>query len=205
MQHHTLLWLRCDTIYVIYGFIPISWTVMVSTVTVMVMEIGTHGIPMTYPNCGMRQQEHCSTMGLECKQWLACYIINTGLVSLKERYSLPSKLTLGCTDDASATAKAYDKWVWSCVACSVFGVGRYSVGSCGIRGINTAFIAVALHSPWEPSCCLYWCYSSFDLSSIYAVKYHLITCNCLYQLLFLISTIPSPHSHIPTLLDLPTI
>ena len=34
------------------------------------------------------------------------------------------------------------------------------------------------------------CYSSFDLSSIYAVKYHLTMRICLYQPSFLISTIP---------------
>ena len=49
------------------------------------------------------------------------------------------------------------------------------------------------------------CYSSFDLSSIYTVKYHLTTRICLYQLSFLISTIPSPHSHFPALSDLPVI
>ena len=49
------------------------------------------------------------------------------------------------------------------------------------------------------------CYSSFDLSSIYAVKYHLTTRIRLYQLSFLISTILGPHSRFPTLSDLPDI
>jgi len=49
------------------------------------------------------------------------------------------------------------------------------------------------------------CYSSFDLSSIYAVKYHLTTHICLYQLSFPISMIPSPLYHFPALLDLPII
>ena len=49
------------------------------------------------------------------------------------------------------------------------------------------------------------CYSSFDLSSIYAVKYHLMTHIRLYQLSSLISTIPGPRSHFPALLDLPII
>ena len=50
-----------------------------------------------------------------------------------------------------------------------------------------------------------WCYSSFNLSSIYAVKYHLTTHICLYQLSFPISMIPSPLYHFPALLDLPII
>ena len=49
------------------------------------------------------------------------------------------------------------------------------------------------------------CYSSFDLSSIYAVKYHLTTRIHLYQLSFLISTIPGPRSRFPALSDLPVI
>jgi len=49
------------------------------------------------------------------------------------------------------------------------------------------------------------CYSSFDLSSIYAVKYHLMTRIRLYQLSFLISTIPGPRYRFPALLDLPVI
>ena len=49
------------------------------------------------------------------------------------------------------------------------------------------------------------CYSSFDLSSIYTVKYHLTTRIRLYQLSFLISTIPGPHSRFPALSDLPVI
>ena len=49
------------------------------------------------------------------------------------------------------------------------------------------------------------CYSSFDLSSIYAVKYHLTMCIHLYQPSFLISMIPGLHSHFPTLWDLPII
>ena len=49
------------------------------------------------------------------------------------------------------------------------------------------------------------CYSSFNLSSIYAVKYHLMTRICLYQLSFLISTIPGLHSRFPALSDLPVI
>ena len=49
------------------------------------------------------------------------------------------------------------------------------------------------------------CYNSFDLSSIYAVKYHLTTRICLYQLSFLISTIPGPLYHFPAFSDLPVI
>ena len=49
------------------------------------------------------------------------------------------------------------------------------------------------------------CYSSFDLSSIYTVKYHLTTHICLYQLPFLISTTPGPRSRFPALSDLPVI
>ena len=47
------------------------------------------------------------------------------------------------------------------------------------------------------------CYSSFELSNIYTVKYHLTMRICLYQLSFLISMIPSLHSCFPALLDLP--
>ena len=50
-----------------------------------------------------------------------------------------------------------------------------------------------------------FCYSSFDLSSIYAVKYHLTTRIRLYQLSFLISTTPGPRSRFPALSDLPVI
>ena len=50
-----------------------------------------------------------------------------------------------------------------------------------------------------------WCYSSFDLSSIYAVKYHLTMRIRLYHLSFLISTISSPCFRFPALLDLPVI
>ena len=49
------------------------------------------------------------------------------------------------------------------------------------------------------------CYSSFDLSSIYTVKYHLTMHIHLYQLSFLISTIPGPRSRFPALSDLPVI
>jgi len=49
------------------------------------------------------------------------------------------------------------------------------------------------------------CYSSFDLSSIYAVKYHLTTRIRLYQLSFLISTIPGPRYRFPAFSDLPVI
>jgi len=49
------------------------------------------------------------------------------------------------------------------------------------------------------------CYSSFDLSSIYTVKYHLTMHIRLYQLSFLISMIPGPHYRFPTFSDLPII
>jgi len=50
-----------------------------------------------------------------------------------------------------------------------------------------------------------YCYSSFDLSSIYAVKYHLTMRIHLYQLSFLISTIPGPRYCFPAFSDLPVI
>ena len=53
--------------------------------------------------------------------------------------------------------------------------------------------------------CYQRCYNFFDLSSIYAVKYHLTTRIRLYQLSFLISMIPGPRSHFPALSDLPVI
>ena len=46
------------------------------------------------------------------------------------------------------------------------------------------------------------CYSSFDLSSIYAVKYHLTTRIRLYQPSFLISTIPGPRYRLSRILGL---
>ena len=46
------------------------------------------------------------------------------------------------------------------------------------------------------------CYSSFDLSSIYAVKYHLTTRIRLYQLSFLISMIPGPRYRLSRILGL---
>jgi len=49
------------------------------------------------------------------------------------------------------------------------------------------------------------CYSSFNLSSIYAVKYHLTTRIRLYQLSFLISTIPGPCYRFPAFSDLSVI
>jgi len=50
--------------------------------------------------------------------------------------------------------------------------------------------------------CKYTCYSSFNLSSIYAVKYYLTMRIHLYQLSFLISMIPSLHYCILALSDL---
>lgn len=50
MQHCMIVWLMWDTIYVIYGFIPISSTGTVSTVTGVVMKMGTHGIPVIHPS-----------------------------------------------------------------------------------------------------------------------------------------------------------
>jgi len=49
------------------------------------------------------------------------------------------------------------------------------------------------------------CYSSFDLSSIYAVKYHLTMRIRLYQLSFLISMIPGLCYRFPAFSDLPVI
>ena len=56
------------------------------------------------------------------------------------------------------------------------------------------------HLKWKAAC-----YSSFDLSSIYTVKYHLTMRIRLYQLSFLISTIPGPRYRFPVLSDLPII
>jgi len=59
--------------------------------------------------------------------------------------------------------------------------------------------------PVQLATCYNPCYSSLDLSSIYAVKYHLTTHIHLYQLSFLISTIPSLRYRFPAFLDLPVI
>jgi len=68
------------------------------------------------------------------------------------------------------------------------------------------FLEVAgYHRMFCPNFSIITCYSSFNLSSIYAVKYHLTMRIHLYQLSFLISMIPSPLYHFPTLSDLPII
>jgi hypothetical protein len=45
VQHHTVVLLRYNTIYVLYRFIPVTVKVTVITGTVMVIEFGTCGRP----------------------------------------------------------------------------------------------------------------------------------------------------------------
>ena len=52
--------------------------------------------------------------------------------TIKEKYGLPSELALERADGAGAAAEARDECVRSRVARSVFGEGRYGVGSCGL-------------------------------------------------------------------------
>jgi hypothetical protein len=49
VQHCTVVWLKYNTVYVLYGFIPVTVEVTVFTGTVTIMEIGTHGIPVVNP------------------------------------------------------------------------------------------------------------------------------------------------------------
>jgi len=51
MQHRTIVWLRCDTVYVLHGFIPVEEMGMVSTVTGTVVDLGTRSVPVKNPNC----------------------------------------------------------------------------------------------------------------------------------------------------------
>jgi len=73
--------------------------------------------------------------------------------------------------------------------------------NCTYEGSNIVDHLTKLKSDWNNIPIHLNCYSSFDLSSIYAVKYHLTTHIRLYQPSFLISTIPSPLYHFPALLD----
>jgi len=50
MQHHTIVQLQCDTMYVLHGFIPVEKTGTVSTVTGTVVEMGTHSVPVKNPS-----------------------------------------------------------------------------------------------------------------------------------------------------------
>jgi len=46
----TIVQLRCDTVYVLHGFIPVEETGMVSAVMGTVVEMGTYSVPMKNPN-----------------------------------------------------------------------------------------------------------------------------------------------------------
>jgi len=49
MQHHTIVQLQCDTMYVLHGFIPVEEMGMVSMVTGTVVEMGTCSVPVKNP------------------------------------------------------------------------------------------------------------------------------------------------------------
>ena len=70
MQYHIIVWLQCDTMYVLHGFIPIEETGMVSTVTGMVLEMGTHSVPMKNPNSNRRIWK--SQVELWCMTFFLC-------------------------------------------------------------------------------------------------------------------------------------
>ena len=50
MQHRTIVQLRCDTMYVLHGFIPVEEMGIVSTVMGTVVDLGTRSVPMKNPN-----------------------------------------------------------------------------------------------------------------------------------------------------------
>ena len=52
MQYYIIVQLQYDTVYVLHGFIPIEETGTVSTVMGMVLEMGTHSVPMKNPSKG---------------------------------------------------------------------------------------------------------------------------------------------------------
>ena len=86
--------------------------------------------------------------------------------------------------------------------CSTCG-GKHCTSACKAESKLYCVLCVdSTHTSWDRSCLEFIrqceninCYSSFDLSSIYTVKYHLMIRICLYQLSFLISMIPGLHSH----------
>ena len=49
MQHCTIVRLRCDTVYVLHGFIPVEETGTVSAVMGMVVDLGTRSVPVKNP------------------------------------------------------------------------------------------------------------------------------------------------------------
>ena len=49
MQDHIVQQVYWKTIYVLYSFLPMGIEGMVSVGTVIVMGMGTHGIPVIYP------------------------------------------------------------------------------------------------------------------------------------------------------------
>jgi len=50
IQYHTGLQVSYDTIYVLYGFLTVTVEGTVCAVMVMVMEVGTHSIPVINPS-----------------------------------------------------------------------------------------------------------------------------------------------------------
>jgi len=49
MQHYTIVRLRCDTMYILHGFIPVEEKGMVSVVMGMVVDLGTCSVPVKNP------------------------------------------------------------------------------------------------------------------------------------------------------------
>ena len=49
MQHYTIVQLRCDTMYILHGFIPVEEKGMVSVVMGMVVDLGTCSVPVKNP------------------------------------------------------------------------------------------------------------------------------------------------------------
>ena len=76
MQYCIIVWLQCNTVYVLHGFIPIEETGMVSMVTGTVLEMGTHSVPMKNPNHHQTTLTKLAPNGLnwvtyyDCITWL---------------------------------------------------------------------------------------------------------------------------------------
>jgi hypothetical protein len=63
-----------NTIYVWYGFIPIPVKTEVFAVTVTVMEMHTHGIPVKYPTLAGVQVSLLAQVILFAESWAECIV-----------------------------------------------------------------------------------------------------------------------------------
>jgi len=108
---------------------------------------------------------------------------------------------MACSNAAEWDAACEDK-IWNFQQMGVYNVVPRPKGH---KVVGSKWVLHIKHGPdgqvQKYKACIvtqgFTCYSSFDLSSIYAVKYHLTMRICLYQLSFLISMIPGPHYCFP--------